>query len=156
MAKSYTHLRRFLTSRAGSITSSSYLNPTVWAYRHCLIDKWLKCNPAKDHLTDKHDIVFEVGVLHSLGYPKTCTFFDLSYIFITVRGEPLTNSGMSHWRTFRNFTHRAWPIWDWSNHDLFWIIADPGCQKRTTLSLESIRTIPFEAGTSYVKIPEWG
>ena len=32
----------------------------------------------------------KVGVLHPLGYPKTCTFFDLSCISITVRGEPLT------------------------------------------------------------------
>jgi len=61
-----------------------------------------------------------------------------------------------HRGTFRNFTHRAWVIWDLSNHELFWIIPDPGCQKRITLSLEFICTIPFQAGTSDVKIPEWG
>jgi len=43
-----------------------------------------------------------------------------------------------------------------SNHDLFWIIADPGHQKSTTLSVESNSTIAFQAGTSYVKFPEWG
>jgi len=62
---------------------------------------------------------------------------------------------MSHRRTFRTCTHWAWAIWDMSKYDLFWIIHDPGCQKRITLSLESIIKIPFEAGTGYVKIPEW-
>jgi hypothetical protein len=32
----------------------------------------------------------------------------------------------------------------------------PGSQKRITLSLESISTIPFQSGTSCVMIPEWG
>ena len=39
---------------------------------------------------------------------------------------------------------------------LFGIIPDPGRQKSVTLSLESISTIPFQAGASYVEIPEWG
>jgi len=64
-------------------------------------------------------------------------------------------SWMPHWRSSRNFTHQAWAKWDLRNHDLFWIILDPGRQKRITSSLESISTMPFEAGTSYVKIPEW-
>jgi len=66
------------------------------------------------------------------------------------------NHGMSHWRTVIDFTHRAWAIWDLSKHDLFWIIPHPGRQKRMTLCLESIGTIPFQARTSYVKSPEWG
>ena len=41
-----------------------------------------------------------------------------------------------------------------SNHDLFRIIPDPGSQKRITLSLESICTIPFQAGASDVKMPQ--
>ena len=65
-------------------------------------------------------------------------------------------SWMPHRRTLRNFTHQTWAIWDLSNHDLFWIIPDPGRQKTITPSLESISTIPCQAGTSYVKIPEWG
>jgi len=32
----------------------------------------------------------KVGVLHPLGHPKTCTFFDLACTFITGKGEPLT------------------------------------------------------------------
>jgi len=67
-----------------------------------------------------------------------------------------SKSWVPHRRTFRNFTHRAWAIWDLSNHDLFWIIPDPGSQKRITLSLESISKIPFQARASDVKIPEWG
>jgi len=67
-----------------------------------------------------------------------------------------SNNGMSHRHTFRNFTNQAWAIWDLSNHDLSWIIPDPGHQKRITLSQECISTIPFQAGTSYVKIPQWG
>ena len=47
-------------------------------------------------------------------------------------------------------------MWDLSNHDLFGIIHDPGGRKKITLSLESISTIPFQGGTSYVKIVEWG
>ena len=39
---------------------------------------------------------------------------------------------------------------------MFWIIHDPGSQKRITLSLESISTIPFQASATDVKIPEWG
>jgi len=66
------------------------------------------------------------------------------------------NSWMPYRRTFRNFTHWAWAIWDLSNHDLFWIISNPGSQKRITLSLESTSTIPFQARASDVKIPEWG
>jgi len=42
-----------------------------------------------------------------------------------------------------------------SNHGLFRIIPDPGSQKRITLSLESISTIPFQARARDVKIPEW-
>jgi len=64
--------------------------------------------------------------------------------------------GMPHQPTFTNFTHWAWAIWDLSNNCFFWIIPDPGCHKRITLSLESIIKIPFEAVTSNVKIPEWG
>ena len=63
---------------------------------------------------------------------------------------------MPHRRTFGNFTHQAWAICDLSNHDLFRIIPDPGSQKRITLSLQSISTIPFEARASDVKIPGCG
>jgi len=66
-----------------------------------------------------------------------------------------SKSWMPQQHTFRNFTNRAWAIWDLSNHDLFWIIPDPGSQKSITLSLESISTIPFQARASDVKIPEW-
>jgi len=65
-------------------------------------------------------------------------------------------SGMSHRRTFTNFTYRAWTIWDYSNHDLFGIIPNPGCQTKITVSLESVGRMRFQAGTSYVKIREWG
>jgi len=61
---------------------------------------------------------------------------------------------MPHRRTFRNFTHWAWAIWDLSNHDLFQIIPDPGSQQRVTLSLDSICTIPFQARARDVKIPK--
>jgi len=57
-------------------------------------------------------------------------------------------------RTLRNFTHRAWAIWDLSNHDLFRIIPNPGSLQRVTLSLESICAIPFQAGASDVKMPQ--
>jgi hypothetical protein len=67
-----------------------------------------------------------------------------------------STSWMPHQRTFRNSTHQAWAIWYSGNHNLFWIIPDPVCQKRITFYLESICTIPFQAGTSDVKIPEWG
>jgi len=67
-----------------------------------------------------------------------------------------SKSWMPHRRTFRNFTHRAWAIWDLSNHDVFRIIPDPGSQKRITLPLESISTVPFQARASNVNIPEWG
>jgi len=67
-----------------------------------------------------------------------------------------STSWMPYRCTFTNFTHRAWAILDLSNYDLFWIIPNPGSQKRITLSLETISTIPFQAGTSYVNIPEWG
>jgi len=63
---------------------------------------------------------------------------------------------MPHRHTFRNFTHRTWAIWDLRNHNLFWIIPDPGSQKRITLSLESISKIPFRARASDVKMLEWG
>jgi len=63
---------------------------------------------------------------------------------------------MPHRHTFRNRTHWAWAMWDMSNHDLFGIIADPGSQKWIALSLECISTLPCQAGTSYVKILEWG
>jgi len=56
-----------------------------------------------------------------------------------------SKSGMPSQRTFRNFTHQVWGIWNLSNHDLFWIIPDPGSQKRITLSRESISTIRFLA-----------
>jgi len=67
-----------------------------------------------------------------------------------------SKSWMPHRRTFRNFTHREWAMWDWSNHDLFRMIADPGSHNRITLSLESISTIPFQARAGDVKILEWG
>ena len=63
-------------------------------------------------------------------------------------------SGMPHQCTFRNFAHQAWAIWDLSNHDLIRTIPDPGSQKRLTLSLESISTIPFQARASNVKMPK--
>jgi len=63
---------------------------------------------------------------------------------------------MPHQSTFENFKHQAWAIWDLSNNDLIWIIPDPGSQKRITLSVESISTIAFQWGVSYVEIPEWG
>ena len=37
---------------------------------------------------------------------------------------------------------------------MFQIITDPGSQQRVTLSLESISTIPFQAGASDVKMPK--
>jgi len=67
-----------------------------------------------------------------------------------------SKSWIPHRHTFRNFTHWAWSIWDLSNHDLLWIIPNPGSQKRIILSLESISTIPFQARASDFKIPEWG
>jgi len=67
-----------------------------------------------------------------------------------------STSWMPHCCPFRNFTHRAWAIWDISNHELFWMIPNPSHQKRITSSLESISTIPFQVGTRYVKIPECG
>ena len=33
-----------------------------------------------------------------------------------------SKSSMPHRRTFKNFTHRAWAMWDLSNHDFFRII----------------------------------
>jgi len=64
-------------------------------------------------------------------------------------------SWMPHQYTFSYCTHRVWTIWDLSNHVLFLIIADPCSQKRITLTLESISTIPFQARVSYVKISEY-
>jgi len=55
-----------------------------------------------------------------------------------------------------NFTHWAQAIWDLCNNNFFWKIPDSGSQKRITLSWKTIRPIPFQAGTSDVKIPEWG
>ena len=36
------------------------------------------------------------------------------------------------------------------------MIPDPGSRLRMTLSLQSISTIPFEAGASNIKIADWG
>jgi len=59
-----------------------------------------------------------------------------------------------HEHIYRNFAHRAWAMWDFSNHDFFQIIPDPGNQKRVTLSPESICTIPFQPRASDVKMPK--
>jgi hypothetical protein len=67
-----------------------------------------------------------------------------------------SKSGMAHRCIFANFTHWAWAIWELCNHNLFWMIPNPGHQRKITLSLESISTIQFHAGTSYVRITEWG
>ena len=67
-----------------------------------------------------------------------------------------SKGGMPHRRTLRNVRWRAWAIWDLSNHDSFWQIPDQGLQLRIQMSVESISTIPFQAGTSYVNIPELG
>jgi len=67
-----------------------------------------------------------------------------------------STSWMPHRRTIGNFTPRPWAKRDLSNPNVFWTIPDPGSQKRITLLLESISTIPFQSRTSYVKIPEWG
>jgi len=67
-----------------------------------------------------------------------------------------SKSGTTHRHTFRNFTHPVWSICDLSDHELFWIIRNPGRQKRITLSVDSISTIPWKASTSYVKIWERG
>jgi hypothetical protein len=67
-----------------------------------------------------------------------------------------STSLMPHRRTFMNFTDRALAIWDLSINDMLWIIRDPGSQKMITLCLECIYTIPFQAGSSDVKIPKWG
>jgi len=61
---------------------------------------------------------------------------------------------MPHRCTLRNLAHRAWALWDFSNHDLLWIIPNPGSQKRVILSLESIFTITFQAWASDVKMPK--
>jgi hypothetical protein len=53
-------------------------------------------------------------------------------------------SWMPHQSSFRNLSHRAWALWDLSNHDAFWIIPYPDSQKRITVSLQSISTIPFK------------
>jgi len=65
-----------------------------------------------------------------------------------------SKSGMPHWHTFRHFAHQTWAIWDLSNHDLIRIISDPGSKQHVTLSLESICTIPSQAGASDVKMPK--
>jgi hypothetical protein len=61
-----------------------------------------------------------------------------------------------HWCGMWNCTDQAWAIWDLSNRNLLWIILYPGSQKRITLSVESISTMPFQARGRDVKIPEWG
>jgi hypothetical protein len=61
---------------------------------------------------------------------------------------------MPHQHTVRNFIHLALAIRDLSNRDLFQIIPNPGSQMRVSLLLESICTIPFQAGASDVKIPQ--
>ena len=61
-----------------------------------------------------------------------------------------------HCHTFMYFTHWACAVEDLSNHDLLWIIPDPGSQKTITLYLASICTVGFQARASYVKIPAWG
>jgi len=58
--------------------------------------------------------------------------------------------------TITNLTHQAWAIWNLSNHDVFWIIADQGSQKMITLCLKSISPNPFQPRTSNVNSPEWG
>jgi hypothetical protein len=68
----------------------------------------------------------------------------------------LLKSWMCYQYTIWNFTSWAWTIWHWSYHPLFWIIPNPGSQKRISLSLESIRSITFQARTSNVNIPQWG
>ena len=123
MAKSYTHLRWFFTSRVGSITSSSYLNLTVWAYRHCLIDLWLKFNPAKDHLTDKHNIVFEVRGFAYYRLPYDMYLLDLLCIIITVRGEALTTVTKSRRSSIEMVLKHPWPILRWSSLPALWMVA---------------------------------
>jgi len=59
----------------------------------------------------------------------------------------LLKSWMCYQHTIWNFTSWAWTIWHWSYHPLFWIIPNPGSQKRITLSLESISSITFQART---------
>jgi len=63
-----------------------------------------------------------------------------------------SKSWIPYRRTFRNFTHQAWAIWDVSNHDLFQIIPNQGSQQMVTLSLASLCTIPFQAKARDVKI----
>jgi len=62
---------------------------------------------------------------------------------------------MPYCYTFKNFTDGAWAICDLSTHRLLQIFAYPGSQTNVTLSLESISTFPFQAGTRYVIIPKW-
>jgi len=83
-------LRSFLTSRAGSI-----LHHHIWI-RQCerIVTAWSTSDssviPLKTTWQTNMTSYLKAGVLHPIGYPKTCTFFDLSCIFITGRGEPLT------------------------------------------------------------------
>jgi len=63
-----------------------------------------------------------------------------------------SKGGKPHRHTFGIFTHLALAIWDLNNHDLFWIILDPGSQKWVSLSLKSTSTVPFQAATSYDNI----
>jgi hypothetical protein len=63
---------------------------------------------------------------------------------------------MPHQRTYRNFINGASAIWDFRHHDSLLIFPDPGIQSRITFSVESISTIPFQAGASNIKILGWG
>jgi len=71
-------------------------------------------------------------------------------------GFEYSTSWTPHWCTFRNCTHRPRAIWDVNKHNVFWIIPDPGRQKKITSSLESISKIPFQVGTRYGNILECG
>jgi len=79
------------------------------------------------------------------------------WVHIRVSGViELSKTWMPHWHTFRNFTHWAWALWDFGNHDLILIIRDQGSQQKVTLSLESICTIPSQAMASDGKMPRLG
>jgi len=63
---------------------------------------------------------------------------------------------MSHCPCVNNFTYWAWAIRDMTNNNMFWVIPDPGNQQRVTWSKKSLSSMSFQAGASYVMIPEWG
>jgi len=67
-----------------------------------------------------------------------------------------SKGGVPHQHTSMNLTHWASAIWDLSSHDKFWIIPNPGSQKRITLSVDYIRRVPVQAGTNNLMITEWG